>query len=236
MSVSKPVDESVVLITGAARGIGRATMQTFAAAGANVFATDLAEIAPDGGVTTHAGDIATDEGVRDAIDSCVEAYGGLDGIVHCAGILNLNDLAATTISEWDAVLGVNVRSGFLLLQHGVPRLLERGGGCITLLGSISGQNGGVVCGPAYAASKGAVHALVKWAARNYAGAGIRVNAIAPGPVHTDMSEAASMSGAHVPLGRLGRAEEIGQLAVYLASDAGSWITGQVLGINGGLLI
>ena len=226
-----------VIVTGAGGGIGAATAAELGGRGARVVATDLAAPAPSGpdGIAV-ACDVTDEDDVARLIAACVDAAGGVDGLVHCAGVLSLDDLAATTVPHWNQVIAVNLTSGFLLLQHVMPLIAGQGGGAVVLIGSLSGVNGGITCGPAYAASKGGVHALAKWAAQNGAADGIRVNALAPGPVETNMSRAAGMTSAVVPLGRMGRPQEIAQLAAYLVSDAGAWITGQVLGINGGALI
>jgi 3-oxoacyl-[acyl-carrier protein] reductase len=231
------ISGKIVLVTGAGGGIGAATAAELAGRGARVIATDLTAPAPSGtdGVAV-ACDVADEDDVARLIATCVDATGGVDGLVHCAGVLDLDDLAATTVEHWNRIIAVNLTSGFLLLRHVVPLIAARGGGAVVLIGSLSGVNGGITCGPAYAASKGGVHALAKWAAQNGAASRIRVNALAPGPVETNMSRAAGMTSAVVPLGRMGRPQEIAQLAAYLVSDAGAWITGQVLGINGGALI
>ena len=172
------------------------------------------------------------------VEAVVAAAGAttpLSAIIHCAGIFDGPGLDAD-ISVWRKVIDTNLTSGFLFLKHGIPRIEEAGGGAIVLIGSVSGINGGYKSGPAYAASKAGVHGLVKWAARRYAPTGVTVNAVAPGTIATPMSAAAVVPTKLTPLGHAGDPLDIARAALYLASPAGSFVTGTVMVVDGGMTI
>ncbi|MGV9721980.1 SDR family NAD(P)-dependent oxidoreductase [Nocardia beijingensis] len=229
----------VVIVTGAASGIGRAVALEMKARNASLWLADLirpAESLLSDGVRFFQGDVGEEPFVRDFIAECTGAEGRLDGVVHCVGSFEKRDLESTGLEDWDAVVRTNVTSGFLVLKHATPTIVRSGGGSMVLFGSAAGLDGGYSCGPAYAASKAAVHGLVKWAARRLAPHGVRVNAIAPGPVDTPMGTRAGITADRVPLGRLGQPEDLAMLAAFLLSSGGNWITGQVLSPNGGTLI
>ena len=226
-----------VVVTGAASGIGRRTAELFVEAGAIVTGCDINPIEPiegDGEFRSMIGDIA-DEGYVEEVISGTVGSGRLAAVVHCAGIFDGPALDAD-LAVWHRVIDTNLTSGFLLLKHAVPHLEEAGGGAVVLIGSVSGINGGYKAGPAYAASKAGVHGLVKWAARRYAPAGIRVNAVAPGTIRTPMSEAAVVPTKFTPLGHAGEPLDIARAALYLASPAGSFVTGTVMVVDGGMTI
>jgi NAD(P)-dependent dehydrogenase (short-subunit alcohol dehydrogenase family) len=228
-------DGRAVLVTGAGGGIGRAVVDEFMRLGASVVASDIRATEVPDGARTVACDVRDESAVRGLVE---EAAGeaGLSVLVHCTGILDLEDLQHATLEGWNDVIAVNLTSAFLLLQAAIPRLTGPPPGSVVIVGSLSGQTGGLVCGPAYAASKGGLHTLARWAARTQAPTGVRVNVIAPGPIDTNMAAAGGMSAQNVPLGRLGRPDEVARLAGYLASDAAGFMTGQVIGINGGTFI
>lgn len=225
-----------VIVTGAASGMGRRTAELFRQAGARVLATDISPLdtdTPSGRIDTIQGDISDDAFVRGVVDAATD--GELSAVVHCAGIHDPTGLE-TTVEAWDRLLAVNLRSSFLILKYAVPRLVDRGGGSVVLIGSTAGLDGGMLCGPAYSASKAGIHGLTKWAAKRYAAQQVRVNAIAPGPIATPMSAEAGVRAEVVPLGRMGDPLDIARLALYLAGDAGGFVTGQIWSVNGGTLI
>jgi NAD(P)-dependent dehydrogenase (short-subunit alcohol dehydrogenase family) len=227
------VDEPVI-VTGAASGIGRRTAELFVEAGAQVTATDIRPIDPEtphGKLEVSIGDLSRESYVRSLVEG-VAADRPLAAIVHCAGIFDGPDLD-TDLALWEKVIGTNLTSGFLLLKYSIPALQRRGGGSVVLIGSVSGINGGYRSGPAYAASKAGVHGLVKWAAKRYAGDGIRVNAVAPGTIRTPMSVAAEVPASLTPLGHPGEPLDIARAALYLASPAGNFVTGTVFVVDGG---
>ena len=226
-----------VIVTGAASGMGRRTAELFAEAGAAVTATDISPIDPEtehGALHVSTGDVADEHYVRSLVEASVTTQ-RLAAVVHSAGIHDPTGLEAT-VDQWDRVIDVNLTSGFLLLKYAMPALVENGAGSVVLIGSTSGLDGGRLCGPAYAASKAGVHGLVKWAASRYARHGIRVNAIAPGPIDTPMNHLAGVDPAIVPLGHMGQPIDVARLALYLAADMGSYVTGQIWSVNGGTVI
>ena len=227
-----------VMVTGAASGMGRRTAELFCQAGARVLATDISPFDPEtpsGQVETLQGDISDEDFVRSLVSTGAGRENGFSAVVHCAGIHDPTGLE-TTVDAWERLLAVNLGSSFLLLKYAVPHLIERGGGSVVLLGSTSGLDGGVVCGPAYAASKAGVHGLTKWAAKRLAPKRVRVNAIAPGPIATPMNAAAGVRTDRIPLGRIGDPLDVARLALFLAGDAGSFVTGQIWSVNGGTVI
>ncbi len=241
----------VAVITGAARGIGRATLEVFLAEGASVVATDLdrtalAEVAGD--AVTVVGDVSDEGDARAMIEAAVSAYGRLDVLVANAGVIPLSTIDQTSVADWDHVMAVDGRGMFLTCKFAIEQMASQndgqGSGSIVLLSSISGQRGQVgqaAYGPAKYVATGLTHHLaVEWAAR-----GIRVNAVAPGTIRTDAVVALQdtaegrayveeIEGRH-PIGRLGEPREVAEAIAFLASDAASFITGAVLPVDGGYL-
>jgi NAD(P)-dependent dehydrogenase (short-subunit alcohol dehydrogenase family) len=237
----------VAVITGAARGIGRATMEVFLAEGARVVATDLdattlAEVAGD--VVTVVGDVSIEDDARAMIEAAVSTYGRIDVLVANAGVIPLSTIDQTSAADWDHVMAVDGRGMFLTCKYAIEHMARQGSGSIVLLSSISGQRGQVgqaAYGPAKYVATGLTHHLaVEWAAR-----GIRVNAVAPGTIRTDavvslletpegQAYVEEIEGRH-PIGRLGEPREVAEAIAFLASDAASFITGAVLPVDGGYL-
>lgn len=236
--------DGVALVTGSASGIGHAATLALAREGAAVLCFDLldcgavaAEIEALGGrALACRGSIADEGDVAEAVALCEAELGPLGVVVNCAGVGEFGSLEETGVDRMRQVLEVNLLGPMLVLKHALAPMRERGAGSAVLIGSVAGKNGGIRSGPAYGASKGGVHALVKWAAHAYADAGVRVNAVAPGPVPTGMTEGQNYTAAGIPLARLGEPEDIAEAIVFLASDASSWVTGQTLNVNGGVLM
>jgi len=237
----------VAVITGAARGIGRATLEVFLAEGARVVATDLdgttlAEVAGD--ALTVVGDVSVEDDARAMIEAAVSTYGRIDVLVANAGVIPLSTIDQTSAADWDHVMAVDGRGMFLTCKFAIEHMARQGSGSIVLLSSISGQRGQVgqaAYGPAKYVATGLTHHLaVEWAAR-----GIRVNAVAPGTIRTDavVSLLETPEGqayveeieARHPIGRLGEPREVAEAIAFLASDAASFITGAVLPVDGGYL-
>jgi NAD(P)-dependent dehydrogenase (short-subunit alcohol dehydrogenase family) len=237
----------VAVITGAARGIGRATLEVFLAEGAHVVATDvdgttLAEVAGD--ALTVVGDVSVEDDARAMIEAAVSTYGRIDVLVANAGVIPLSTIDQTSTADWDHVMAVDGRGMFLTCKFAIEHMARQGSGSIVLLSSISGQRGQVgqaAYGPAKYVATGLTHHLaVEWAAR-----GIRVNAVAPGTIRTDavVSLLETPEGqayveeieARHPIGRLGEPREVAEAIAFLASDAASFITGAVLPVDGGYL-
>jgi len=243
--------DKTAFVTAAGQGIGRETALAFAAEGARVIATDVDEakvrqIASDRINTAslnvlHAADIA-----RAAIDA-----GTIDILFNCAGFVHQGTLLDATESEWELAFDLNVRSMFRTMKAFLPGMLARGRGVIINMASVSSSLKGVPNRFIYTATKAAVIGITKSVATDYIKQGIRCNCICPGTVHTpsleeriaaNAAQAGSVDAARAafidrqPMGRLGTPEEIAALAVYLASDAAQFITGQAVVIDGGLTL
>lgn len=240
MSGPARLDGQVALITGGAGGMGRAIATVFKAAGAAVVATDRHEHESIGeGIEYRRYDVTSREQTDRVIDAVLAAHGRIDILVLCAGIIARTPLADSTDDEWDAILSVNVRGVVNPARKLFPIMCRQGYGKILAAGSIAAKNGGVASGPAYVASKAAVHGMMRWVAKAGAAHGVYANVLAPGPVETAMwanvtGDVAPSPNATVPLGRYGNAEDIAQAALFLCSPASNWITGTSLDISGGM--
>ena len=244
----------VALITGGSSGIGRAAAVAFAKTGARVVVA--ARRRAEGEATLRLVEAAGSEGifvpadvrhageVRSMVEACVEAYGGLDYAFNNAGIegtafVKLADYDEDTFRE---VIDVNLTGVFLSMKYEIPALLARGGGAIVNMSSVAGLMGGAV-GAAYHASKHGVVGLTKTAALDYAQSGIRVNAVCPAVIKTDMAkrlfyqdrEVAQQIVAMHPMGRVGTVDEVANAVVWLCSAQAGFITGETLRIDGGML-
>ena len=248
-----PLDGKVVLITGAAGGIGRATARHLHEEGATVVATafggssvkELAEEFDSGRWTARGLDVTDEEDVADAVDFTVTAYGRLDGIVNNAGILIPNDVVAATAEEYERTFDVNVKGVFLGCKYAVPALIAAGGGSIVNIGSINSLAAEKQL-TLYTASKGAVLMLTKAIALNFGGQGVRANAVCPGFVDTPLNvpHYTKLGGRQAledalpewqPIGRPIEPAEIGQSVAFLLSDASRAITGTAFVVDGGVL-
>jgi NAD(P)-dependent dehydrogenase (short-subunit alcohol dehydrogenase family) len=234
-----PPEPRVAWVTGAAGGIGRAVVAALAGDGWTVEATDLA--LPGGtaapGVRWSCLDATDEQGVTDfaaGLPSCA-------AVVHLAGRAGHGPLADVTTSEWRELLEINLTSAFLVARAAGPRLAASRG-CLVLCASSNGINGGsALSGPAYAVAKAGIINLGRYLAKEWAGSGVRVNCVAPGPIETPMLERlapevrAGLAGA-VPLGRVGRAEEVAASVRFLCSAEAGFLTGTVHNISGGLVL
>lgn len=247
----------VALITGTT-GIGRAIAKRFASGGANVFACgieaagneELAREAATLGLSLQVEgcDVTDYDQSRSVISKAVSRFGGLDIIVNAAAIHPFGTVVETDLATWNRCMMVNVGSIYLLAHLSIPEMKKRGGGSIINVASVQGYacQRGVA---AYATSKGAIHSLTRALALDHAGDKIRVNSISPGSIRTPMlarsaahfapdlppEEAFARFGAAHPLGRIGTAEEVAELAAFLASDKAGFCTGGDYLVDGGLL-
>lgn len=242
----------VALVTGASSGIGRATALLFAQQGANVLAVgrneselgQLRDEAKDaeGTVKIHLADVLETSQVERSVTDTIESFGQIDVLVNCAGIIKSGSIEDTTLDDWDKMLNINLRSVFHLMQKCVP-YLEATKGNIVNVSSVTGTRAfpGVL---AYCVSKAGVDQLTRCSALELAGKGIRVNAVNPGVVETNLHKRGGMAPedyekflAHAakthPIGRAGRPEEVAELICFLASDKAGWITGATYEIDGG---
>ncbi|TVT62620.1 SDR family oxidoreductase [Amycolatopsis rhizosphaerae] len=242
------VSRRVGLVTGAGSGIGRATALLFARSGAAVGVFDINEAAAaetTGMIRDEGGealavtvDIADERSVRAAIERVSTEYGGLDFAVNNAGLSSRRKLDELTPDEFDRVVRVNLAGTFLCMKYELPLLRKRGGAIVNIA-----SNGGLYAigqAPAYVAAKHGVVGLTKVAAVDYAPEGVRVNAVCPGPTRTPGFEKWAgdtdmivRQEAITPLGRLATPEEAAEAAVWLCSDAASYITGIALSVDGG---
>jgi 2-keto-3-deoxy-L-fuconate dehydrogenase len=234
------------LVTAAAQGIGRATAQAFAAEGARVIATDvhennLAQLDGVPGLSTRLLDV-TD---ADAVSATAADIGAVDILFNCAGFVHHGSVLECGESDWDFSFALNVKSMYFTIRAFLPAMLDAGGGSIINMSSVASSLKGIAHRCVYGASKAAVIGLSKSVAADYIDRGIRCNAICPGTVESpslqaridafdDPVEARRAFVARQPLGRLGTAEEIAAMAVYLASDESAFTTGTNMVVDGGV--
>jgi NAD(P)-dependent dehydrogenase (short-subunit alcohol dehydrogenase family) len=245
--------DKVAFITGAAKGQGRAAARLFSRHGARVVVADMdeaagqetaSEIEREGGQALFTGgDVGREADVRQMIERAVERFGALHILYNNAGVLwKDRDRSVVDTEEqwWDRVMAINLKSVYFTCKYGIPHLLEAGGGSIVVIGSVSALRGFTLPQDAYTASKGALISLTKSLAVQYARSGIRANIIHPGIVETPMqapylADPAKRAAfeASTPLGRLAKPEEIASVALFLASDDASYITGAEIVVDGG---
>jgi len=232
----------VCVITGAAGGIGAATAALFQREGAKVVGADVAENAP--GDLSLQVDVTQEGQVADMYGRARETFGRIDVLFNNAGIAPSDDASAleTTADAWQHVQDVNLKGVFLCCKHGIPHLLEGGGGSVINTASFVAVMGSATSQISYTASKGGVLALSRELGVQFAREGIRVNALCPGPVNTPLlrelfaqdPERAARRLVHVPMGRFAEPEEIAAAVTFLASDDASFITASTFLVDGGI--
>ena len=248
-----PFEGKVALVTGGSSGIGRATALVFAREGAKIVVADV--LVNDGQETVNLiqrqggeaifvkTDVSRANEVEAMTNKAIETYGRLDYAVNNAGIEGaIAPTADCTEANWDRTIDTNLKGVWLCMKYEIPQMLKRGGGSIVNMASVAGLVGfqGL---PAYCASKGGIVQLTRAAALEYAKAGIRINAVCPGVIHTPMvdrvtggkPEVEAQFTALEPVGRMGNPEEIAEAVVWLCSDAASFVTGHPLVVDGGLV-
>jgi NAD(P)-dependent dehydrogenase (short-subunit alcohol dehydrogenase family) len=232
----------VCVITGAAGGIGSATCERWRREGATVVGVDLLEHSV-GDLSLQA-DVANEDNVGGMFQDVRQHFGRIDVLFNNAGISPTDDASVleTTVEAWERVQAVNLRGVFLCCKHGIPHLLEKGGGSVINTASFVALLGSATSQISYTASKGGVVALSRELGVEFARRGVRVNALCPGPVDTPLlqelyaldPEQAARRLVHVPMGRFGRAEEIANAALFLASDEASYVNATAFIVDGGI--
>jgi NAD(P)-dependent dehydrogenase (short-subunit alcohol dehydrogenase family) len=244
------LDGKVCVITGAGGGMGRDATILFSEEGAQVCAADVNFVAAQETAAqardafAHQVDVADEASVKAMMDATVERYGGVDVLYNNAGISPDDDASIldTSVEAWDRVQAVNTRGVFLCCKHGIPHLLERGGGSVINVASFVALVGAATSQISYSASKGAVLSMSRELAVQFARDGVRVNALCPGPVETplllnifgDDPAALERRRVHWPTGRLAKPREVVNGALFLASDESSYVTGSTFLVDGGL--
>ena len=250
------LDGKVTIITGGGSGMGKTAAELFAKEGARVVVSDVSEAAGEGVVAAvrAAGgqasfvraDVSAEADARGMVQHAVATYGRVDALYNNAGIMPEADHSVidTDVATWDKVMAVNVRGVFLGCKYAIPQMLEQGSGSIINIASFVAILGCSVPQDAYTASKGAVLALTRSTAVQFAGRGVRTNAISPGPIETPLlldwlvkDEAAkALRLNRNPTGRFGKPEEIVNVGIYLASDESRWTNGANFVIDGGITV
>jgi NAD(P)-dependent dehydrogenase (short-subunit alcohol dehydrogenase family) len=244
------LEGKVALITGGGSGMGKVASALFASEGARVVLTDVSDDAGvaaaaaigDGALFVHA-DVSREADAEAMARTAVDRFGRLDILYNNAGVMLPDDgsVDATSESIWDTTLAVNVKGVAFGCKYGIPAMMESGGGSIINVASFVAWVGAATSQTAYTSSKGAVLAMTREIAVEYARRGIRCNALCPGPIETPLlmqllsdEQRRARRLVHIPMGRLGRAEELARAALFLASDDSSYMTGASLIVDGGL--
>ena len=244
------LDGKVALISGGARGQGATEARMFAMEGAKVVFGDIrddegkkveAQIRELGGESTYVHlDVTKEPDWKAAVDTAVRTYGKLNVLVNNAGILIRKNIEETTVEDWDRIFDINAKGVFLGTKASIPAMREAGGGSIVNISSTAGLVSSPSGSASYTATKGAVRLFTKSTAIQYAKEGIRCNSVHPGPIETEMLQdslddpaAMELRMQRLPMGRVGKPEEVAYGVIYLASDESSFVTGSELVIDGG---
>jgi 3-oxoacyl-[acyl-carrier protein] reductase len=241
--------DKVAIVTGGGRGIGKAVALAMAKEGARIAIWDVSGAAEAASAIKEARqpamaqevDVSSGAEVRKAVEKVLSTWGAINILVNCAGVLTVVPTEEITEEEWDRVLGVNLRGTFNCCQAVMKTMKERQAGNIINFTSQAAKSGGILVGAHYPASKAGILCLTLSLARELAPHGIRVNGIAPGIIETEMIREVAKGDMHaydhmIPMGRVGRVDEVASVAVFLASDDSSYITGEIIDVNGGQLM
>ena len=235
-----------VLIIGGSRGIGAEAVRQFAAAGHRVaftfhrFEIDADKLRQETGAFPVRCDVKHHDSVKIAVDKAVSVLGHIDVLVCNAAIADYNLITDIEISRWEEVINTNLNGVFYCIKYVLPAMISRKSGCIITVGSMWGEIG-ASCEIAYSAAKAGVIGLTKALAKEVGPSGIRVNCVSPGMIDTDMNAQVSEDAVReivdeTPLCRTGKPEDVAKAMVFLASEEASFITGQIISVNGGLVV
>ena len=241
----RKLEGKTALITGAGRGIGRSIAKTFASHGALISVSDIDESTAlrtaqeiDGQALGLSLDVSDSESVQSGIKQSIDHWGQLDILINNAGYLNITSYEDCTEDIWDRTFDINMKGTFLCAQTVVNHMKNRRQGCILNMTSVAAKTGGLASGPAYSASKAGVSAYTIGLAKALAPYSIRVNALSPGVIETDMTSTSAHDPikATIPLGKIGNPDDVANAALFLVSEDAKHITGEILDINGGLFM
>ncbi len=241
------LQDRTAIVTGGGQGIGRAICGIFAEEGASVVVADIDESNAQetarrlnrSGHRARAvrADVSVGTEINALVDGTLRDRGRVDILVNNAGLAVFRSVEACTEAEWDRVMAVNLKGPFLLAKAVMPAMKAQKGGAVINLASVAGKTGGVVSGAPYSVSKAGIECLTKSLARELAPHGVRVNAIAPGIIDTALTANHDQSFVDaIPLGGKGEPRDVAEAALFLASDRSKHITGEILDVNGGLLM
>lgn len=227
--------DKIVLVTGAAGGIGSAVVRSFSSYNARVYQTDLKNLNDPKFLQ---GDISDPEFIKHLVNKIVDKEGRIDILVNNAGICPRTSVMDISVEEWRKVMDINLTSIFQLSQAVMAVMIRNKSGAIINLASLAGKIGGIAVGAHYSASKAAIECITKTFAKTGAQYGIRVNAVAPGVIDTEIHEKSTPAQLEeykkaIPLGRMGKPEEVANMIMVLASELSSYITGLTIDVNGG---
>lgn len=246
------LEKKVAVVTGAAQGIGKAIAMSLAKQGASVVVADLNvekakhvadQIAGEMGQRAIAikMDVADKQSVQAMVDQAIKEFGQIDILVNNAGIIRRGSLETMTDQDWHDVVGTNLTGVYYCCRAMVPIMKGQRSGKIVNISSVASKTGDITSSPGYGPSKAGIDCLTKSLARELAPYGIHVNAVAPHAIETEMSAEWSEQKrkevvSAIPLGRMGKPEELAEVVAFLASDKASFITGEIIDVNGGFLM